>query len=42
MLDMQTENVLYDTGIGKSKFFQDMQTLLLPREHNEHEGKTGT
>ncbi|KAF3819118.1 hypothetical protein GH733_013268, partial [Mirounga leonina] len=37
MLDMLTENVSYDTGIGKSKLFQDVQTLLLPRQHNEHE-----
>lgn len=41
MLDMLTENVFYDTGIGKSKFFQDMQTLLLIRQRNEHEGETG-
>ncbi|XP_012373928.2 sterile alpha motif domain-containing protein 9 [Dasypus novemcinctus] len=41
MLDMLTENLFYDTGIGKSKFFQDMQTLLLTRQRNEHEGETG-
>ncbi|XP_012576483.1 PREDICTED: sterile alpha motif domain-containing protein 9 isoform X2 [Condylura cristata] len=42
MLDMLTENLFYDTGIGKSKFFQDMQTLLLTRQRNEHEGETET
>ncbi|XP_053409644.1 sterile alpha motif domain-containing protein 9-like [Nycticebus coucang] len=41
MLDMLTENLFYDTGMGKSKFFQDMQTLLLTRQRNEHEGGTG-
>ncbi|XP_061054544.1 sterile alpha motif domain-containing protein 9 [Eubalaena glacialis] len=42
MLDMLTENVFYETGIGKSKFLEDMQTLLLTRQRNEHEGETGT
>ncbi|XP_073665811.1 sterile alpha motif domain-containing protein 9 isoform X1 [Tursiops truncatus] len=42
MLDMLTENVFYDTGIGKSKFLEDMHTLLLTRQRNEHEGETGT
>lgn len=42
MLDMLTENLFYDTGLGRSKFFQDMQTLLLTRQRNEHEGETGT
>ncbi|XP_028012848.2 sterile alpha motif domain-containing protein 9 [Eptesicus fuscus] len=42
MWDMLTENVFYDTGIGRSKFFQDMQTLLLTRQRIEHEGETGT
>ncbi|XP_037363830.1 sterile alpha motif domain-containing protein 9 [Talpa occidentalis] len=42
MLDMLTENLFYDTGIGKNKFFQDMQTLLLTRQRNEHEGETET
>ncbi|KAG8521673.1 Sterile alpha motif domain-containing protein 9 [Galemys pyrenaicus] len=41
-LDMLTENLFYDTGIGKNKFFQDMQTLLLTRQRNEHEGETET
>ncbi|XP_051007939.1 sterile alpha motif domain-containing protein 9 [Acomys russatus] len=41
VMDMLTENLFYDTGIGKSKFFQDMQTLLLTRQRNEHEGETG-
>ncbi|XP_076979978.1 sterile alpha motif domain-containing protein 9 isoform X2 [Tamandua tetradactyla] len=41
MLDMLTENVFYDTGIGKSKFVQDVQTLLLTRQRNEHESETG-
>lgn len=40
MMDMLTENLFYDTGIGKGKFFQDMQTLLLTRQHHEHEGET--
>ncbi|EPY79240.1 sterile alpha motif domain containing 9 [Camelus ferus] len=42
MLDMLTENLFYDTGIGRSKFLEDMQTLLLTRQRNEHEGETGT
>ncbi|ELW56939.1 sterile alpha motif domain-containing protein 9 [Tupaia chinensis] len=42
MLDMLTENLFYDSGMGKSKFFQDMQTLLLTRQRIEHEGETGT
>ncbi|XP_019483139.1 PREDICTED: sterile alpha motif domain-containing protein 9 [Hipposideros armiger] len=42
MLDMLKENLFYDSGIGRSKFFQDMQTLLLTRQRNEHEGETGT
>ncbi|XP_013013899.2 sterile alpha motif domain-containing protein 9 [Cavia porcellus] len=42
MLDMLTENLFYDTGLGRSKFFQDMQTLLLTRERSEQEGETGT
>lgn len=42
MWNMLTENVFYDTGIGRSKFFQDMQTLLLTRQRIEHEGETGT
>ncbi|XP_016074271.1 PREDICTED: sterile alpha motif domain-containing protein 9 [Miniopterus natalensis] len=42
MLDMLTENVLYDTDMGRSKFFRDMQTLLLTRQRNEHEGEMGT
>ncbi|XP_020016740.2 sterile alpha motif domain-containing protein 9 [Castor canadensis] len=41
ILDMLTENLFYDPGIGKSKFLQDMQTLLLTRQRNEHEGETG-
>ncbi|XP_045420643.1 sterile alpha motif domain-containing protein 9-like [Lemur catta] len=41
MLDMLTENLFYDTGIGKSKFLQDMQTLLLTRHRDEHESGTG-
>lgn len=41
VMDMLTENVFYDMGLGKSKFFQDMQTLLLTRQRNEHEGETG-
>lgn len=41
VMDMLTENLFYDTGIGKSKFFQDVQTLLLTRQRNEHEGETG-
>nr|XP_045016549.1 sterile alpha motif domain-containing protein 9 [Jaculus jaculus]XP_045016550.1 sterile alpha motif domain-containing protein 9 [Jaculus jaculus] len=41
MLNMLTENLFYDAGIGKSKFLQDMQTLLLIRQRNEHEGETG-
>lgn len=41
MLDMLTENMFYDAAIGKSKFLQDMQTLLLTRQRNEHEGETG-
>ncbi|XP_048195986.1 sterile alpha motif domain-containing protein 9 [Perognathus longimembris pacificus] len=36
ILDMLTENLFYDSGIGKSKFFEDMQTLLLTRQRNEH------
>ncbi|XP_042540450.1 sterile alpha motif domain-containing protein 9 [Dipodomys spectabilis] len=40
ILDMLTENLFYDSGIGKSKFFQDMQTLLLTRQRHEHEGET--
>lgn len=42
MLDMLMENLFYDTGLGRSKFVQDMETLLLTRERNEHEGETGT
>ncbi|EHB03092.1 Sterile alpha motif domain-containing protein 9 [Heterocephalus glaber] len=42
VLDMLTENLFYDTGLGRSKFFQDMQTLLLTRQRNEREGETGT
>ncbi|XP_045041219.1 sterile alpha motif domain-containing protein 9 [Desmodus rotundus] len=42
ILDMLTENLFYDTGIGRSKFFQDMQTLLLTRQRNEREGEMGT
>uniref|UniRef100_A0A8D2CQ85 Sterile alpha motif domain containing 9 n=1 Tax=Sciurus vulgaris TaxID=55149 RepID=A0A8D2CQ85_SCIVU len=41
MLDMLTENMFYDAAIGKSKFLQDMQTLLLIRQRNEHEGEKG-
>lgn len=41
VMNMLTENLFYDMGIGKSKFFQDMQTLLLTRQRNEHEGETG-
>lgn len=41
MLDMLTENLFYETGIGKSKFLQDVQTLLLTRHRNEHEDETG-
>uniref|UniRef100_A0A2K5K1X6 SAM domain-containing protein n=1 Tax=Colobus angolensis palliatus TaxID=336983 RepID=A0A2K5K1X6_COLAP len=41
MLDMLTENLFFDTGMGKSKFLQDMHTLLLTRHRNEHEGETG-
>lgn len=40
VMDMLTENLFYDTGIGKDKFFQDMQTLLLTRQRDEHEGET--
>ncbi|XP_039734026.1 sterile alpha motif domain-containing protein 9 [Pteropus medius] len=42
MLDLLTENLFYDPSIGRSKFFQDMQTLLLTRQRDEHEGETGT
>ncbi|XP_045684325.1 sterile alpha motif domain-containing protein 9 [Phyllostomus hastatus] len=42
ILDMLTENLFYDTGIGRSKFLQDMQTLLLTRQRNEREGEMGT
>lgn len=42
ILDMLTENLFYETGIGKSKFLEDIQTLLLTRQRNEHEGETGT
>lgn len=42
VLDMLTENLFYDTGIGRNKYLQDMQTLLLTRQRNEHEGETGT
>ncbi|XP_005667662.1 sterile alpha motif domain-containing protein 9 isoform X2 [Sus scrofa] len=42
ILDMLTENLFYDTGIGKDKFLEDMQTLLLTRQRNDHEGETGT
>nr|XP_019585265.1 PREDICTED: sterile alpha motif domain-containing protein 9 [Rhinolophus sinicus] len=42
MLDMLKENLFYDSGMGRSKFVQDMQTLLLTRQRNEHEGETGT
>ncbi|XP_027775683.2 sterile alpha motif domain-containing protein 9 [Marmota flaviventris] len=38
MLDLLTENMFYDAAIGKSKFLQDMQTLLLTRQRNEPEG----
>ncbi|XP_008820770.1 sterile alpha motif domain-containing protein 9 [Nannospalax galili] len=41
MLGMLTETLFYDTGMGKSKFFQDIQTLLLIRQRNEHEGEKG-
>ncbi|XP_007522554.1 sterile alpha motif domain-containing protein 9 isoform X2 [Erinaceus europaeus] len=41
-LEMLRENFFYDTGLGKEKFFQDMQTLLLTRQRNEHEGETET
>lgn len=41
VMDMLTENLFYDTGIGKSKFYQDMQTLLITRQRNEHERETG-
>lgn len=42
MLDMLTENLFYDTGIGRSKFLEDVQTLLLTRQRNENEGELGT
>ncbi|XP_054420471.1 sterile alpha motif domain-containing protein 9 [Pteronotus mesoamericanus] len=42
ILDMLKENLFYDTSMGRSKFLQDMQTLLLTRQRNEHEGETGT
>lgn len=42
MLNMLTENLFYDTGIGRSKFLEDVQTLLLTRQRNENEGETGT
>ncbi|XP_062957119.1 sterile alpha motif domain-containing protein 9 [Cynocephalus volans] len=42
MLDMLTENLFYDSGIGKSKFFQDVQTLLLTRQRDGYEGETAT
>ncbi|KAL1764660.1 sterile alpha motif domain-containing protein 9 [Sigmodon hispidus] len=41
VMEMLRENLFYDTGIGKSKFVQDMQTLLITRQRNEHEGETG-
>ncbi|XP_034375203.1 sterile alpha motif domain-containing protein 9 [Arvicanthis niloticus] len=41
VMDMLTENLFYNTGIGKDKFSQDVQTLLLTRQRNEHEGETG-
>lgn len=41
MLDMLTENLFYETGIGKNKFLQDVQTLLLIRHRNEHEDDIG-
>uniref|UniRef100_A0A8B9XSQ8 Sterile alpha motif domain containing 9 n=1 Tax=Bos mutus grunniens TaxID=30521 RepID=A0A8B9XSQ8_BOSMU len=41
-LDMLTENLFYDTGIGRSKFLEDVQTLLLTRQRNENEGEMGT
>ncbi|XP_008062458.2 sterile alpha motif domain-containing protein 9 [Carlito syrichta] len=37
MLNMLRENVFYDLGMGRSKFLQDMQTLLVTRQRNESE-----
>ncbi|XP_055974093.1 sterile alpha motif domain-containing protein 9 [Sorex fumeus] len=42
MLNMLRENLFYDRGIGRTKFIQDMHTLLLTRQRNEHEGETET
>ncbi|XP_012791283.2 sterile alpha motif domain-containing protein 9 [Sorex araneus] len=42
VLDILRENLFYDRGIGKSKFSRDIQTLLLTRQRNEHEGETET
>ncbi|KAM5255478.1 sterile alpha motif domain-containing protein 9 [Ctenodactylus gundi] len=37
MSNMLAENLFYDSGIGKSKFLQDIQTLLLTRQRYEGE-----
>ncbi|XP_075809482.1 sterile alpha motif domain-containing protein 9-like [Microtus pennsylvanicus] len=41
-LNMLEENIFYDSGLGRDKFKQDVQTLLLTRQRKEHGAETDT
>lgn len=41
-LKILKENLFYDSGIGRDKFQQDVQTLLLTRQRKEHGDETDT
>lgn len=41
-LKLLSENLFYNSGIGKDKFQHDVQTLLLTRQRKEYGGETDT
>ncbi|KAM7325350.1 sterile alpha motif domain-containing protein 9-like [Alexandromys fortis] len=41
-LNILEENIFYDSGLGRDKFKQDVQTLLLTRQRKEHGAETDT
>ncbi|CAO2602628.1 Sterile alpha motif domain-containing protein 9-like [Lemmus lemmus] len=41
-LNILEENIFYHSGLGRDKFKQDVQTLLLTRQRKEHGDKTDT
>jgi hypothetical protein len=41
-LKILSENLFYDSGIGREKFQHDVQTLLLTRQRREHGDETDT